>query len=153
MPGTIVVGIDGSPASKAGLRWAAEEAALRAARLVVIHAWSFVPPAPLAEPGLVPMPAIDYAGTIEAERNAVVEELDAEFAEVFPGGVPASVERKLVEGDAGEALEDASRDADLVVVGSRGRSGIAAALLGSVSRHVLDKAACPVVVVKAPDDE
>ena len=116
MPGTIVVGIDGSPASKAGLRWAAEEAAIRAARLVVIHAWSFVPPAPMAEPGLVPVPAIDYAATIEAERSAVLGELDAVFAEVFPDGAPSGVERKLVEGDAGDALEDASRDADLVVV-------------------------------------
>jgi nucleotide-binding universal stress UspA family protein len=152
MPGTIVVGVDGSPASRAALRWAAEEARLRGARLVAVRAWSFVPPAPMAEPGMVPMPAIDYAGTIEAERDAVESELDAVFAEAFPEGPPVTVERMLVEGGAGDALEDAASDADLLVVGSRGRSGLAAALLGSVSKHVLQHAACPVVVVKAPDE-
>ena len=153
MPGTIVVGIDGSPASVAALRWAADEAELRGARLVAIHAWAFVPPAPMVEPGMVPMPAMDYAGTLEAERTAVEEELDALFVEAFPDGPAVSIERRLVEADPGEALEAESRDADLVVVGSRGRSGIAAALLGSVSRHVLHHAACPVVVVKAPDGD
>lgn len=152
MAGTIVVGVDGSPASKEALRWAAEEAGIRGARLLAVHAWSFLPPAPMAEPGMVPMPAIDYAGTIDAERTAVESELDAMFAEVFPDGPSVTVERTLVEGGAGTALEEAARDADLVVVGSRGRSGLTAALLGSVSKHVLQHAACPVVVVKAPDE-
>jgi nucleotide-binding universal stress UspA family protein len=152
MPGTIVVGVDGSPASQAAVRWAAQEARIRGARLVALHAWTFLPPAPLAEPGMVPMPAVDYAGTIEAERAAVEEELDGLFAEVFPEGPPVTVERVLVEGGAGDALAEASRNADLVVVGSRGRSGLTAALLGSVSKHVLQHAACPVVVVKAPDE-
>jgi nucleotide-binding universal stress UspA family protein len=59
------------------------------------------------------------------------------------------VEQKLVEGDAGDALVAESGSAELVVVGSHGRSGIQAALLGSVSRHVTTHAACPVVVVKS----
>lgn len=117
---------------------------------MVVHAWVFVPPAPLAEPGMVPMPAIDYAGTLDAERTAVEAELEAILAGAFPEGEPEGLERRLVEGGAGEAIEDASRDADLVVVGSRGRSGLTAALLGSVSKHVLQHAFCPVVVVKAP---
>lgn len=150
MAGTIVVGVDGSPASRAALVWAAEEAELRGARLVALHAWSFLPPAPMAEPGMVPMPAIDYAGTLEAERAAVEEELDEALTAAFPEGPPVAVERVLVEGGAAEALEEAAREADLVVVGSRGRSGLTAALLGSVSRHVLQHAPCPVVVVKAP---
>ena len=61
------------------------------------------------------------------------------------------IERKLVEGDAGEALVAESGSAQLVVVGSHGRSGFKAALLGSVSRHVTNHAACPVVVVKTSD--
>jgi nucleotide-binding universal stress UspA family protein len=150
MAGTIVVGVDGSPASQAALRWAAEEAQLRGARLVVLHAWSFLAPAPLAEPGMVPLPAVDYAGTLEAERAAAEEELETALAAAFPEGPPVPIERQLVEGGAAEALEEAARGADLVVVGSRGRSGLAAALLGSVSKHVLQHAPCPVVVVKAP---
>ena len=65
------------------------------------------------------------------------------------GAEPAvEVEQKLVEGDASDALVAESRSAELVVVGSHGRSGLKAALLGSVSRHVASHAACPVVVVK-----
>jgi nucleotide-binding universal stress UspA family protein len=147
---TIVVGVDGSAPSKAALRWAAAEAKLRSARLVAVHAWSFLPPAPMAEPGMMPMPAIDYAGALEAERDAVEAELESILADTFPEGEPVPIERRLVESGAGEAIEEAARDADLVVVGSRGRSGLTAALLGSVSKHVLHHVACPVVVVKAP---
>lgn len=146
------MGIDGSPASRVALQWAAEEAQLRDAQLVAVHAWVFVPPAPLAEPGMVSMPPIDYAGTLDAERNAVEAELDSMFDEAFPGGPPLAIERRIVEGDAGDALDAEARVADLVVVGSRGRSGLKAALLGSVSKHVLARAACPVVVVKAPEE-
>jgi nucleotide-binding universal stress UspA family protein len=149
VPGTIVVGVDGSSASLAALRWGAEEAELRGARLVALHAWAFVPPAVLGEPGLIPMPVVDIAGTLEAEREAAEAELDATLASAFPGEPPVEIERKLVEDDAAEALERESKQADLVVVGSTGKSGIAAALLGSVSRHVVQHAHCPAVVVKA----
>lgn len=152
MAGTIVVGVDGSPESQAALRWAAEEAALRDARLVAVWAWTFVPPAPIAEPGMIPVPAMDYPGAGEAERAAVEEELETAFRSAFPTTPEVEIERKLVEGDPAHVLESEARGADLVVVGSRGRSGIAAALLGSVSKHVVDHAPCPVVVVKAPRD-
>jgi nucleotide-binding universal stress UspA family protein len=148
MAGTIVVGVDGSPPSIAALRWAAEEAKLRDARLVALHAWVFIPPAPLAEPGLGPIPAADLPGQLEAQKEAAEAEFAAAIEEAFPEGPPVEIERRLTENDAGEALEGEAKGADLVVVGSRGRSGITAALLGSVSRHVVDHAACPVVVVK-----
>jgi nucleotide-binding universal stress UspA family protein len=148
VPGTIVVGVDGSAPSLAALRWAADEAKLRDARLVAMHAWVFVPPAPLAEPGLAPIPAVDLAGQLEAQRDAAEAEFEAAMTEAFPAPPSVEVERKLVEEDPAGALEKEATRADLVVVGSRGRSGIAAALLGSVSRHVVDHAACPVVVVK-----
>jgi nucleotide-binding universal stress UspA family protein len=148
MPGTIVVGVDGSAPSLAALRWAADEAKLRDARLVAVHAWVYVPPAPLAEPGLMPIPPADYAGQLEAQRDAAEAEFDAALAEALAEPPPVEVERKLVEDDPGSALEKEAKEADLVVVGSRGRSGIAAALLGSVSKHVVDHADCPVVVLK-----
>jgi nucleotide-binding universal stress UspA family protein len=148
MPGTIVVGVDGSPASLEALRFGAEEAQLRGATLVAIHAWLYIPPGPLAEPGLVPAPAVDAPGTLEALRDGAEAELDAALTEAFPEGSQLEIERKLVEGEAGDALVHEAKDATLVVVGSRGRSGITAALLGSVSRHVVDHAPCPVVVVK-----
>jgi nucleotide-binding universal stress UspA family protein len=150
MAGTIVVGVDGSPESQAALRWAAEEAELREARLVAVWAWTFVPPAPIAEPGMIPVPAMDYTRASDAERAAVEEELESALRRAFPTEPRVDVERKLVEGDPAHVLETEAREADLVVVGSRGRSALAAALLGSVSKHVVDHAPCPVVVVKAP---
>lgn len=148
MSGTIVVGVDGSDASMDALRWAAEEARLRSASLVAVHAWSFVPPQPIGDPGMLAMPAGDLPGQLDAESEAARISLDNAVADTLGADPAVDVERKLVEGDAGEALVAESKEAELVVVGSHGRSGFKAALLGSVSRHVVDHAACPVVVVK-----
>lgn len=153
MAGKIVVGVDGSEPSHEALRWAAAEAELRGARIVAAHSWTFIPPTPIGEPGMIPMPATDYVGQMDAERNAALAELEAAVAEVFPDGAPAGLETKLLEGDAEDALVRESADAELLVVGSRGRSGITSALLGSVSRHVVSHARCPVVVVKPPPAE
>ena len=153
MAGTIVVGVDGSAPSRAALQWAADEAKLRDARLVALHAWAYPPPVAMPGPGLAPLPEPDLAGQLEALREGAQAELDAALSEAFQGGAPLEIEPKLVEGDAAEALERESRSADLVVVGSRGRSGLAAVLLGSVSEHVVGHAACPVVVVKAPRED
>ena len=144
--GTIVVGVDGSDAATEALRWAADEARLRSATLVAVHAWSFVPPQPIGDPGMLAMPAGDLPGQLDAEREAAQRSLDGAIEDALGPGV--EVERRLVEGDAGEVLVTESKGADLVVVGSHGRSGFKAAILGSVSRHVVDRAACPVVVVK-----
>ncbi len=144
----IVVGVDGSETSQAALHWAAEEARLRDTSLVAVYAWSFIPPQPIGDPGLLAMPAGDIAGQIDAESEVAREVLADALANALPGEAQA-VEQKLVEGDAGEALVAESTSAELVVVGSHGRSGLKAALLGSVSRHVVSHAVCPVVVVKA----
>ena len=143
-----MVGVDGSDASHDALRWAAEEAKLRSAALVALHAWSFVPAQPIGDPGMLAVPAGDLAGQLNAENDAAQIGLDQAVEDALGGGSDVELERRLVEGDAGEALVAASKDAELVVVGSHGRSGFKAALLGSVSRHVANHAACPVVVVK-----
>ena len=143
------MGVDGSDASQEALRWAVEEARLRSAPLVAVHAWSFVPPQPIGDPGMLAMPAGDLPGQLSAESEAARIALDSAVEGVL--GADAEIERKLVEGDAGEALVAESSSAQLVVVGSHGRSGFKAALLGSVSRHVTNHAACPVVVVKISD--
>jgi nucleotide-binding universal stress UspA family protein len=152
VPGTIVVGVDGSPPSVAALRWAAEEAALRDAALVALHAWSYVPAAPIAEPGMIPMPAGDLPGYLDAEQGAARAELEGAIADAFPAGAPVAIDERLVEDSAGDALVSAGAEADLLVVGSSGRSGLTSVLLGSVSRHVVSHAHCPVVVVKASSE-
>jgi nucleotide-binding universal stress UspA family protein len=75
--------------------------------------------------------------------------LSSAVADAIGDDAAVDVEQRIVERDPGEALVKESAEADLVVVGSHGRSGLSAALLGSVSRHVVDHATCPVVVVKA----
>jgi nucleotide-binding universal stress UspA family protein len=147
--GSIVVGVDGSDASHEALRWAADEARLRFAPLVAVHAWSFVPAQPIGDPGMLAMPAGDLPGQLSAESDAARIGLDQAVDEALGAEPGIEIERKLVEGDAGEAIVAESEGAVLVVVGSHGRSGLKAALLGSVSRHVVDHAKCPVVVVKA----
>ena len=149
MSGSIVVGVDGSDASHEALRWAAEEARLRSAALVAVHAWSFVAAAADrrsrdardARRATSPVSSTPRARLRRRRSTLRSRTCSARTTAV-------DVERKLVEGDAGEVLVAESGDADLVVVGSHGRSGLKAALLGSVSRHVVDHAACPVVVVK-----
>jgi nucleotide-binding universal stress UspA family protein len=146
MAGRIVVGIDGSELGRAALRWARDEARLRDATLVAVHAWTFVPPAPIAEPGMIPVPTADLMGDLDSERSAAQSLLDESVAEAEAGGV--RIEQRLVEGPPGDVLAAAAADADLIVVGSHGRGGLAAALLGSVSQHVVRHASCPVVIVR-----
>ena len=136
-------------ASRDALRWAAEEARLRSTSLVAIYAWSFIPPQPIGDPGMLAVPAGDLPGQLDAESDAARGALEGAVADALGAKPDVEVERKLVEGDPGDVLVTESETAELVVVGSHGRSGLRAALLGSVSRHVVNHASCPVVVVKA----
>jgi nucleotide-binding universal stress UspA family protein len=150
MAGRIVVGVDGSDAGDAALRWAADIARMREARLVAVHAWTFIPPAPLSEPGLIPIPAGDLAGDLEAERGAAEAVLDEALERAGVDGL--DVDRRLVEGAAGDALVAAADGADLLVVGSHGHGAIGAALLGSVSRHAEKHVTCEVMIIRPKRD-
>lgn len=149
MAGKIVVGVDGSTAARAALQFAAEEAKLRGARVLAVHAWTYFPAPGIGEPGLMAMPEGDVPGLLEAERESAESLLTRAIEEAFPGGADVEVESRLVDAEAEDVLVSEAKDAELVVVGSRGRGGIASALLGSVSSHVVQHAPCPVVVVKA----
>ena len=144
------MGVDGSEAARAALRFAAEEAKLRDAGIVAIHSWTYIPATVAGDPSLMAMPEGDVPGVLEAERDAAETSLERALREAFPQGAPVEIESRLVEDDAGEAIVSAAASADLVVIGSRGRGNIKSALLGSVSSHVVHHAPCPVVVVKAP---
>ena len=135
----IVVGVDGSEASKAALRWAVEEARLRGATLRVVYAWSIplvlVPGAAVAESDVAP---------VQADAEQMVDRL---VQEVAADGV--TVEGAAVEGVPASVLVEAAEGADLLVVGSRGHGGFAGLLLGSVSQQCAHHAPCPVVIVRA----
>ena len=147
MAGRVVVGVDGSEPAAAALRFAAEEARLRGATLVAVHAWTFMPPAAVGDPGVIPVAAVTLMDDLEAERLAAAAFLDDAVTTALGD---AETETIAAEGSPGEVLVEAAQGADLVVVGSRGRGGLKSALLGSVSGHVANHAPCPVVIVRAP---
>jgi nucleotide-binding universal stress UspA family protein len=146
--GRIVVGIDGSEHSAAALRWAAEEAKFRDAKVEAIHAWTYVPVAAPADAGLVPVPWTDSVEALRATQEAAERIATDHVHDVL--GADHGVTVSLVQNDAAEALILAAADADLLVVGNRGRGALKEALLGSTSGRVADHAPCPVVIVRAP---
>ena len=136
----IVVGVDGSEHARAALRWAIDEAKLRDATLVLVHAWhtSYVGATPLTAYAL-------DTRLIEEEAGRL---LDHAAAEASGGGLAPTLERRLVHGGAARAILDEAGHADLVVVGARGLGGFAGLLLGSVSQQVAHHAPCPVVIAR-----
>jgi nucleotide-binding universal stress UspA family protein len=137
--GEIVVGVDGSEASREALRWSAEEARLRRTTLRAVYAW--VAPA-VSVHGYVPPELLDP----EPQRQAAQARLDGFVKEVVGEPPGMRVERVVVEGPAARVLVDAADGAALLVVGSRGHGGFAGLLLGSVSQQCAQHAPCPVIV-------
>lgn len=136
----IVVGVDGSEGSQRALQWAIEEAGRRDATVEALHAW---------EPGLT---AGLYSGAVfteESVQEAGEKVLDDTIAAADPAG-STKVERRCVTAQPAAALIEAGKDADLLVVGSRGIGGFYRLLIGSVSSQVAHHAPCPVVVVPTP---
>jgi nucleotide-binding universal stress UspA family protein len=141
----IVVGVDDSPCSAAALRWAAAEAVLREAPLVL--AYSAVPPVtPWVSPSALPTKIIDWQ---REEGEVILRDAQKEATALAGGAVPIAT--KLVTESPAQALIEQSRTAQLVVVGSHGRSAIARTVLGSVSTAVLHHAHCTVAVIREQD--
>lgn len=132
----IVVGVDGSNCSKNALRWAAYLAAQAGARLEVVAAWHFPPTF-----GMVYVPPAYSPG--ELAEKALTEAVD----EVFGPDRPADMWLAVRAGTASHVLLDQSKDALLLVVGSRGHGGFSGLQLGGVSTAVTTHATCPVLVV------
>jgi nucleotide-binding universal stress UspA family protein len=140
----IVVGIDGSHNASRALEWAMTEAAIRTAPLTVITVNSV--PA-----GYWTGKPVPFAGDDEkiAEMRKAAEAKVEEIAAKLGSTQPESVTVTALTGFPVQTLVDASTDADLIVVGSRGGGGFAELVLGSVSHQVVHHAHCPVVVVPA----
>jgi nucleotide-binding universal stress UspA family protein len=143
---TIVVGIDGSDGATRALGWAVAEAGMRTATLEVVHSWA--PPVPISSIGARVNP-IDSA-LYEREANATLEESVRAIATFDPDGA-VCIESRLVRGYASTVLLDRLDDADLLVVGSRGRGGFAGLLLGSVSQRCVEQARRPVAVIRSEE--
>jgi nucleotide-binding universal stress UspA family protein len=137
----IVVGIDGSDESARALEWATDEAELRGSRLRVVTAWHV--PVAVYSSGYTPMVAPSAQESSEHAAHTIAEGAAAELRE---RGFDADA---VVEyGSAAQALVDASAEADMLVVGSRGHGGFTGLLLGSVSTQCAHHAQCPVVIVR-----
>ncbi|MEU0337480.1 universal stress protein [Streptomyces bobili] len=142
--GPIVLGVDGSAAGESAVDFAFAEASLRNAPLLALHAWTTWN-APLPPPQDASAPYVNPPGALAGEEERLLYEALAGHGEKYPDVV---VEHVAVHGRTREALIEASRSAQLVVVGARGRGGFAGLLLGSVSQAVLHHAHCPVAVVR-----
>jgi nucleotide-binding universal stress UspA family protein len=144
----IVVGVDGSAEAAAALDYAATEAAHRGARLRVVTvsqeaeywaAWSG-----MARRG-VPPPEVNF----EARALQVAQDAVSALATKRPElGDKLELEVVGVVGHPATELVELSRDADLLVVGHRGKSAIASTLLGSVGLSCVQHAYCPVTIVR-----
>jgi nucleotide-binding universal stress UspA family protein len=133
----IVVGVDGSECGYQAVKWALADAAQRHAPVVAVAAWSWLGQTGDFDPAF-------GASDVCAMVDAVVTRARDDVA----GGDAVQVEIRPVNDHPGQALVEASRGADRLVVGSRGLGGFRGLLLGSVSNNCIHHAHCPVVVVR-----
>lgn len=139
----IVVGVDGSAASRAAITWAVKQAQLIGGTVKAVTAWH--------------IPAMAYgSGMVFADeegiRQATVQTQKEAIDTVIGTEPPVAIESYVAEGPAALVLVEAAEDAELLVMGSRGHGAFTGMLLGSVSDYCVSHAPCPVVVIKDPDD-
>ena len=140
----ILVGVDGSDSSHRALSWALHEAAYHQVplRVMTVHPGP-VRPATRIYWNVPELPEGSFDPEhARAELQSFVDKLATDT-----GDTPPEITVDVIRGDPAEELISASRDADLLVVGSRGSGAFAKLLIGSVSSKVTHHAACPVVVV------
>ncbi|WP_406690225.1 universal stress protein [Saccharopolyspora sp. ID03-671] len=132
----IVVGVDGSPASLAALRWAVDQARRTEAAITAVMAWTV--------PELYdwPMPTAEQLDL--ATKNALHDIVRA----AVPEDDLPRIRQRTAGGHPAEVILDQAATADLLVVGHRGTGTFARALIGSTARYCIDHAACPVVVIR-----
>lgn len=139
----VVVGVDGSEASKQALRWAVRYARMAGVSVRAVTAWHY--PASFGWGPTPAIPEMDLEGDARQALKATVEQ-------VVGAGEPVTIQTQVVEGPPALMLLRAAESADLLVIGSRGHGAFAGMLLGSVSQHCVHHATCPVVVIRDATD-
>lgn len=140
IPGPVVVGVDGTRHSEPAISMAFEEAALRQSELLAVHAWSDI------------VLELSLDGGTEAEwkrdaanETALLSENLAGRAETYPD---VKVRTLVVRDRPTRHLREQAENAQLLVVGSRGRGGFSSMLLGSTSRALMHSVLCPLLIVR-----
>ena len=136
----VVVGVDGSAHGDAALRWALEQAESRAGEVTAVFAWQ--------QPFISIPGAFDREELEQAAKDFLIEKVSAVAPSPKVPFLPL-----VAEGDPAEALVVASKDADLLVVGTRGRSPFMGSVLGAVSLRCAAGARCPVTLIKLADEK
>lgn len=132
----VIVGVDGSPSSNAAMEWAAQEAEIRGAALELIHAWNY--------------PNLGYGGYVavledfEKDASTLLDEVVASVRSQHPN---LKLVSSLLQGPTAQTIMERSKEADMVVVGSRGRGGFSGLLLGSVGQQLVHHCPVPVVII------
>jgi nucleotide-binding universal stress UspA family protein len=135
-PGRVIVGVDGSKASRHALQWAQFMARSLGAAIDAVTVWE-----------ISAVEASAWADDWDPEKDATAK-LHATLAEVLGAEPPAPVREVVLHGSAAAQLVEASKGAQLLIVGSRGRGGFRELLLGSVSAACAAHAHCPVLIIR-----
>jgi len=142
----IVAGVDGSPSSKVAVYWAARDAALRKVALTLVHVVNPILPDWANAPR-----STDFEQSQMDEGERFIDEAIKVVEENTRDIQPASVNSEVVLSTTVPKLVEMSKEADMVVVGCRGRDAISRVLLGSVSAGLVRHAHCPVAVIHDED--
>jgi nucleotide-binding universal stress UspA family protein len=136
----VVVGVDGSPHGNAAVRWAIAEAEARDGEVTAVFAWQ--------------VPFISFPGAFDRdELEQASKEFIVETVSQIVKTPPVPLLTLVAEGDPAASLIEAAKGANLLVVGTRGRSPWSGLLLGSVSQRCAAGASCPVVLVKLAGED
>lgn len=138
----IVVGVDGSPLSVEPLRWAARLEPVVGGPIVAATVWQLP-----ATSVMGAYPSLEWS-----PENDASELLKRALEEAYGDSPPAGLTTLVASGAAAHVLIENSRQARLLIVGSRGLGGFMGLLLGSVSAACAEHASCPVLVLHAPED-
>jgi len=141
----MLVAYDGSPSSKAALMWAAKYAPILNLEIIVVNVWEYSESA--LDVAGVGFGSSGYVG--EADPKIWSKEiLKSGVAEVF-GEQATNIQTRSIEGGVVRTFVDLSKEAEVLVMGSRGHGKFADLILGSVSESLTAKSKCPVLVVHA----
>ncbi|MBP1158862.1 nucleotide-binding universal stress UspA family protein [Rhodococcus sp. PvR044] len=147
LDGPVIVGVDGTPTSEPAIAAAMEEASLRQADVTAVHAWTDVDLSSTTFGDRETCLPVNWSA-VEAQEHVALAERMAGWKEQFP---EVGIRRVVVQDKPVRELAAISNDAQLLVVGSRGRGGFKGMLLGSTSRALLHLVDCPLMIVRAPE--